>query len=88
MIHSHVAGSGLGKDESGMKEAIKVTIKHDSHGVCYTLFVQDSFHNMSLFHELCGEHFVDIRIYSRASLIRKFSYPDSRSGNGGACPDK
>lgn len=26
-------GSGLGKNENGMKEAIKVKIKNDSHGV-------------------------------------------------------
>nr|XP_022307009.1 G patch domain-containing protein 4-like [Crassostrea virginica] len=37
-------GSGLGKNETGMKEAIKVKIKHDSHGVGHNRGDEFSFH--------------------------------------------
>ena len=48
---SHISplfsGSGLGKAEHGITQAIKVNIKHDSHGVSevsFPVLVQSNFH--------------------------------------------
>ncbi|XP_060073441.1 G patch domain-containing protein 4-like [Ylistrum balloti] len=42
--HGWKEGSGLGKSESGIKEAIKVKIKHDTHGVGHKKGDEFAFH--------------------------------------------
>ncbi|XP_033725819.1 G patch domain-containing protein 4-like [Pecten maximus] len=42
--HGWKEGSGLGKSESGIKEAIKVKLKHDTHGVGHSKGDEFAFH--------------------------------------------